>query len=61
MNVQIIRMGAVEYHIITETGGEARIRRVAALLAADVLDTVNLRDGRVMLGDVAICDDEDFA
>lgn len=50
MNVTIIRTsGAQEQHEVLHKSGA--IRAIRKLIGADCLDSVNLRDGRVMLVD----------
>ncbi len=50
MNLQIIRTdGRLEEHQIA--AGPKLCARIGALIGADTLDVVNLRDGRVMLVD----------
>lgn len=49
MTIQIVRVnGITENHTVHRGGAMAQIER---LIGATVLDTVNLRDGRIMLVD----------
>lgn len=45
MQVHIIRSDGSEQHV------QASFREISALIGADLFDTVNLRDGRVMVVD----------
>ncbi len=48
MNVEVIRTnGTREQHVVPS----ASLRHIYALIGCDTVDTVNLRDGRVMLVD----------
>lgn len=50
MKVEVIRTSGVrENHTIEARGGQARIRAIEKLIDTDCTDTVNLRDGRVMI------------
>ena len=52
MNVEVIRTnGTREQHEITAKGPTARIRACRELIGAELTDSVNLRDGRIMIVD----------